>query len=422
MEWSLSLTGQPMSIRFATSVVAGCLAVSACAPARSSLDAIAARYVRATLALQQHDPSLVDTWHGSDRLRPGPRGPVKALLEDITTLQGELEAVAPNIASAEEQGRLRYLTSQLRALRFAAERQLGRAATIDEQAREEFGITFAPLDPVATQATLAAVDRLLPGTAPRPDRVSALRLRTRVPRDRQRDVFEAAIAACKDASAGAFSLPKDDEIEIVFSENLPWDGFARHLGNYRTRISINDAAPLDVSRALRLACHEGYPGHHVQHLLRDQLFETRQWVELQLTPMFGRHLLLAEGAAEVGADLAFPAGARTAIYRDKLFPAAGLDPAAVDTLVQLEELTRDLLPVITDVGRRYLDHTITKEEARERLADEALVSDPATLLAFIERRRGRALVYGEGRRIVYALLPTRDLPGLRAALAAGAVQ
>jgi hypothetical protein len=138
--------------------------------------------------------------------------------------------------------------------------------------------------------------------------------------------------------------------------------------------------------------------------------------------MFGRHLLLAEGAAEVGADLAFPAGARTAIYRDKLFPAAGLDPAAVETLVQLEELTRDLLPVITDVGRQYLDHTITKEEARERLANEALVSDPATMLDFIERRRGRALVYGEGRRIVYAMLPTRDLPGLRAALGAGAVQ
>ena len=37
-------------------------------------------------------------------------------------------------------------------------------------------------------------------------------------------------------------------------------------------------------------------------------------------------------------------------------------------------------------------------------------------------RRGRALVYGEGRRVVYAMLPTRDLSGLRAAFGMGAVQ
>lgn len=400
-----------MSIRFATSVLA-CLACCACAPAASSLDSIAARYVRATLALQQHDPSLVDTWHGTDRLRPGPRGPAKALLEEITRLQAEVEAAAP-VSSADDEARRRYLTFQLRGLRVAAERQLGRATTVDEQAQEEFGVKFAPLDAVAAQATLAAVDRLLPGTAGRRERVNRLRARMRVPSDRQREVLEAAIAACKEASASAFPLPPSEEVEIVFSESLPWEGFARHLGRYRTRISINDSVPLDVSRALRLACHEGYPGHHVQHVLRDQLFNTRQWVELQLTPMFGRHLLLAEGAAEVGADLAFPAAARVMVYREKLFPAAGLDAGDSETLVRLEELTRDLLPVITDVGRKYLDHAITEEQARERLANEALVGDPSTLMAFIERRRARALVYVEGRRFVYSLLKQQTLEGLR---------
>jgi hypothetical protein len=160
----------------------------------------------------------------------------------------------------------------------------------------------------------------------------------------------------------------------------------------------------------------------VQNVMRDQRFETRHWIELQLTPMFGRHLLLAEGAAEVGSELAFPAEARLAIYREKLFPAAGLDAADAETLVRLEELTRDLLPVITDVGRQYLDHTIPEARARERLADEALVGDPATMLGFIERRRARALVYGEGRRVVYEMLPTRDLKGLRAVVDGAAVQ
>jgi hypothetical protein len=50
------------------------------------------------------------------------------------------------------------------------------------------------------------------------------------------------------------------------------------------------------------------------------------------------------------------------------------------------------------------------------------VANPSATLAFIERHRGRALVYGEGRRVVYAMLPTRDLPCLCAALGGGAVQ
>ena len=33
-----------------------------------------------------------------------------------------------------------------------------------------------------------------------------------------------------------------------------------------------------------------------------------------------------------------------------------------------------------------------------------------------ERQRARALVYGEGRRFIYSLLPSRDLAGLRAVM------
>ena len=78
---------------------------------------------------------------------------------------------------------------------------------------------------------------------------------------------------------------------------------------------------LDVSRAFRLACHEGYPGHHVQHLLIDRVYDERQWPELLLTPGFGPHLFFLEGAAEVGADLALTrAAARSALSRSAASP------------------------------------------------------------------------------------------------------
>jgi hypothetical protein len=391
--------------------------VSACAPATPTLDAIGAGYAQAALRLAQHDPALVDGWLGPERLEPGPRGPVKNVAADIAALLDDATRAGAGISSAEDQARLRYLTLQLTALRFAADRQLGRAATIDEQAKEEFGLELPPFDAVAVQRALAEIDRLLPGKEPLADRVQGLRARIRVPSEKTREVFRAALAACKEVSAPIFPLPAHEEVELRFARferRVGFDGYAGHTGDFHTEIWINDEVRLDVSRALRLACHEGYPGHHVQHVLIDQLFESRQWLELRLNPAFGRHLLLTEGAAEVASDLAFPADRRAALYREKLFPAAEVNSVDAGVLVRVEDLQRELLPVITDVARGYLASTITEARARERLANEALVANADVMLAFIERQRARALVYGEGRRVIYSLLPTRDLAGLRA--------
>lgn len=229
-----------------------------------------------------------------------------------------------------------------------------------------------------------------------------------------------ALAACRDATSRVLRLPPNESISVAFKPGLEWDGYARYAGHDHSDIEINGDAPLDISRALRLACHEGYPGHHLQHLLIDRLFTEHRWPELQLTPGFGRHLLLAEGAAEAGADVAMTPAARQSLYRDELLPAAGVDPSLAATLIAAEDALVDLLPVVTDAAKQYLAGAITQERAIERLRDEALVANPAATLAFIERRRARALVYGEGRRLVFAMMPTRDLEGLRAAFQAPA--
>jgi hypothetical protein len=392
-------------------------ALTACGPVTPPLNALGAGYVQAALRLDQHDSSLVDAWRGPERMEPGPRGPVKNIAADIAVLREDAARAAADISSDEDRARLRYLTLQLDALRYAADRQLGRAASIDEQAKEEFAMAFPPLDAAAVQRTLAEIATLLPGKDTLAQRVNDLRRRVRVPREKRRAVVEAALAACKEVSAPVFSLPAHAAFTLGFSQfgaHAGWDGWANHAGDFRTEIWINEEYSLDVSRALRLACHEGYPGHHVQHVLIDQLLESRQWMELRLTPGFGRHLLLTEGAAEVASDLAFPADRRAALYRETLFPAAELNAADIDILVRLEDLQRELLPVVTDVARQYLASTITEERARERLTSEALVADADVMLAFIERQRARALVYGEGRRLIYSLLPSRDLAGLRA--------
>ena len=146
-------------------------------------------------------------------------------------------------------------------------------------------------------------------------------------------------------------------------------------------------------------------------LIENELVRRRGWQEFALTPGFGLHLLVTEGAAEVGADLAFPPAERTALYREVLLPAAGLPRAEAARLVQVEELVARLEPAIADISRAYLDNTLPQARAIERLRDEALTPEPAAFLAFAERRRAKLLAYPVGRARVRAVADA--LPHLR---------
>jgi len=386
---------------------------AACSGAPPSLDQIGERYVRAALSLAQHEPDLVEAWRGGEALIPGPRVPVADIVADLQRLQRGIDQHSNDVGGAPEKARIDYLDHQLRALDFAASRLLGRTTSVDEQARDEFGLAFSHPDADAVKRTLDEIARLLPGSGRLADRVTAFRRATTIPSDRKQAVMQIALDACREAVAPVIDLPNDEGVTLRFHKNMPWDAFARYAGEHHTTIEVNDDGPIDVSRALRLACHEGYAGHHVQHLLVDRVFGERRWPELQLTPGFGRHLLFMEGAAEVGTDLALPTSRRAALYRERLFPAASLDPKDIQALVRLEELLPALLPVVTEVGRQYLETRITQEQAIERLSSDALISNPQATLAFIERRRARALVYGEGRRVIYSMMAAQSLDSLR---------
>jgi hypothetical protein len=382
-------------------VMAGCAAP----PPAVTLDTVAEGYVRVALQLAQHDPSLVESWRGPDTWRPGPRVPVAGLLEQINRVARDLDTLPPAGTNRHD-----YLAGQLRALQFAARRLMGAEATIDDQARDEFGVSFSRIEPARVAELHEAIGQALAGPGPLAERVTALKARTAVPAGRRQAVMDAALAACRRASSAAVALPATERATVSFSNGLGWDGYARYLGGHRTDIAINGDGTLDVSRALRLACHEGYPGHHVQYLLLDEL----AWPELGLAPAFGPHLLYAEGAAEAGADLAFTIGERVTLLRDQLLPLAGLPPVLAGTMVRVESLVGELVPVVTDVARQYLAGALARPAAIDRLRREALLTNPEGILTLIEQRRARALVYAEGRRLVYARMGTASLPALNA--------
>lgn len=390
----------------ALALIAGCAAP----PPVVTLDTVAEGYVRVALQVAQHDPSLVESWRGPDTWRPGPRVPVAPLLQRITALRHDLARTAQPGAD----DRRDYLAGQLAALELAARRLLGESSTFAAEALAGFGYVVQAPNESDAAASREALSRELPGRPPPQARYAAYKRRLSVPASKAEGLMRAALAACRAATEKRFGLPAGESVELVFVDDSPWDGFAQYLGGHRTRITVNRRAAMDVSRALRLACHEGYPGHHWQFMLiDDELVRGRGWREFALAPAFGPHLFVSEGAAEAAADLAMPDSARAALYRDVLFPLAGLPPGDAARLARIERHMAALEPAAAHLIGEYLDGRLAHDAAAARLRDEALTLEPDGLLSFAERFRSRVLAYPAGRSTVRRAIGNEGATALR---------
>src|SRR5262249_7804215 len=139
-------------------------------------------------------------------------------------------------------------------------------------------------------------------------------------------------------------------------------------------IQVNTDLPVFIDRAIDLACHEGYPGHHVYNvLLEKHLVRDRGWIEFQVYPLFSPESLIAEGSANYGIEVAFPGEERRKFEKEVLFPLAGLDPSGAERYERLRGLAESLAYAGNEAARRYLDGAIDAKAAAAWLTEYALM-------------------------------------------------
>ena len=139
------------------------------------------------------------------------------------------------------------------------------------------------------------------------------------------------------------TLPATERFTVEYVTNKSWSGYNWYQGDFRSLIQVNTDLPIYIDRAIDLACHEGYPGHHVYNaLLEKHLVRDRGWVEFTVYPLFSPQSLIAEGTANYGIEVAFPGRERVEFERTVLFPAAGLDPSTAADYYEVQALVDQL--------------------------------------------------------------------------------
>jgi hypothetical protein len=378
------------------------------------MNTIAEQYVKLVLAVGQHDADYVDSYFGPAEWKADAerrKTPLPAIAADAERLAGQI----PDVTPAERADPLivlrhEYLRRQLEALRARVRMLQGTKLTFDEESRALYD-AVAPTHPASYfQTTLDELSQLLPGSGPIVDRFEAYRQKFVVPPDRLTRVFDRAIAECRRRTLAHVRLPESESFTVEYVTNKPWSGYNWYQGGYRSLIQVNTDLPIYIDRAIDLACHEGYPGHHVYNALLEQhLVRERGWVEFTVYALFSPQSLIAEGTANYGIEVAFPGEERTRFEREALYPEAGLDVAQAETYSRIQTLVDRLAYAGNEAARQYLNGDLDRAGAAAWLARYAMTS-PARAeqrTRFYDTYRSYVINYNLGKDLVKQFVESR---------------
>src|SRR6266566_1602420 len=248
-------------------------------------------------------PFVEEYWGPSawrEQVETEPEMTAADLVRQATTLADALPAqgFAPN--------RVSYLGKHLRAMETLARKLCGETFTLAEEAARCLDIHPMWTPEAQFEQAHALYETTLPGT---------------------RSLAE---------------LPDGETIDIQYLPEWEHEAAAYYRGNYRTHIVINTAAAATFLSRLfdHKVCHEGYPGHHTDYVLKERHLARRGYTEQTLYLTLVPQCVISEGIAMVAHEMIFSEGEAEhwiAEHMDRLFHRE-VDAQALLRLRQASEM------------------------------------------------------------------------------------
>jgi hypothetical protein len=359
-------------------------------------DALATSYIELGLRVGRHVDGLVDSYYGPADLRERVgseelREP-QALLADTNELLEELET-----AGFEEQ-RTRWLRAQLVALETVCRRLAGEDVPYQEEVERCYGVRTEHTPEEVFERAHRELDELLPGPGSLAERHQVWRERNVITDEALGPVVDGMLADVRARTQELFGLPEGEDVEIEYVSNEPWSGYNYYLGDLRSRVAINVDRPISPDFVAELVPHEAYPGHHTEHVWKEQLLvreggQAEESIVLAATPQN----LVAEGIAGLGPDILLGEEEESVTQEHVAGSGVDYDPV-VSRAVKQARLP--LGRVQTNVALMLHADGASRDEARDYLVRWNLASEERAVsqLEFLGHPLWRAYVptYVEG--------------------------
>ncbi len=389
-------------------LIVSTLFASACRTAdETSIDDIAGEYVRLSLQLNTHDEGYVDAYYGDPSWQAEAEAspasiPVIQQRADslLTALEGFIDSA--NHSADGQFSRATYLQRHLSSMLGRIDILEGKEFSFDEEARIIYDAEPPNFTDAHFDSILAQIEALLPGSGSLADRVTDLQSEFVIPDARLDTVFRVAMDECRARTVRHIALPANEEFTVEYVTDKPWSGYNWYKGDARSLIQVNTDVEIRIQRAVDLACHEGYPGHHVLSLLREKRYLEDGWVEFSLLPLYAPIAPLAEGSANYGKKVAFPGQERVEFEKEVLFPLAELDTSRAGLYYDVLELTAGLSYARNEAARKYLSGDWDVDTTVDWLVEYQLTTEERARqsIRFIDTYRAYIINYNYGQDLV----------------------
>jgi hypothetical protein len=385
--------------------------------AADAMNTLAERYVHLVLALGQHDPDYVDAVSGPAEWKTQAekeRKSLDAIDAEAAELVGRLGKIPDAATSRDEMLNLRreYLQQQTYALAARVRMLQGEKLKFDDESRALYD-TVAPTFPDSHfDRIIAQLETKIPGKGPLWERYEKWRKPFVILKEKLDSVFQLAIKECRARTLAHVALPPNESFTVEYVTNKLWGGYNWYKGNYHSVIQVNTDLPIYIDRAVDLAPHEGYPGHHVYNsLLEKNLVRDRGWVEFSVYALFSPQSFVAEGTANFGREVAFPTkDERMKFEKEVLFPAGGIDSKRAGEYYAVQDLMKQLDYAANEAARKLVNGEIDENAAVQWLEKYAVMDSRGAQqrVKFIKRYRSYVINYKLGEDMVRRYIEKRS--------------
>lgn len=233
-----------------------------------------------------------------------------------------------------ETPRARYLAKQVRALETVARRLRGEHFSLQEELERCFDLKVEWLPESTFEQAYALYDEALPGSGGIAERLRRWKASVTLPPEKAHllpDFLQRALTEARRRTRTLISLPTDEQTEIQVIHDQPVRAVACYLGQHRGRIHLNPQVPFPLSDLFYVLCHEGYPGHLAEAMLKDEaLIQQRGYLEQRVCFLYSPQLVLSEGIALLAHEMLFAPGEAQQWLAEHIYPEAGMDPDTSD--------------------------------------------------------------------------------------------
>lgn len=328
-------------------------------------------YLELGLRLGRHVDGLVDAYFGPAELA----AQVEAEeLHEPSELAADAAALleALDDAGLEEQ-RTRWLRAQLVGLETVARKLAGEEIGYEDEVERCYGVRPRRVPEEVFEAAHQELDAALPGSGSVAERYQGWREGDGLQGETLAGVVETLAADFRARTDALLGLPAGESAHFEYVSDEPWAAFNYYQGELRSRIALNTDTSMTPTFVTELVAHETYPGHHTEHVWKEEvLVRGRDQAEESILMIGTPQSLIAEGIAGLALEILLGADAQKVTASHVAETDVAYDP---DVALAVQRARVPLEDVPGNAALLLHEDGASEDEAREYLMRWGLHSD-----------------------------------------------